>query len=182
MLTVSELARMLNVTPATIRRWSGEFGKFLSDAATPPKGETRLYSDTDAAALALVGEMRRAGADLDTICDALAAGELGQLPNDTQQDDNNTLALVTQITARAASLEGELKATMQERDYLRQQVETAQAAAQDAEKRAIVAETKLQAVSILQGAETPAAGNVTGQGATWRERLARWIAGEGGNE
>jgi DNA-binding transcriptional MerR regulator len=184
MNTVTGLSNALGVTPATIRRWSGEFSDYLSRHASPPPGETRVFSDDDAAVLALVAEMRRVNIDLETITAALAAGERGQWPPDNRQDDAGEtqqapMALVTQLTAKASSLEGELKATKTELDRRIAELKDAQDAARESEKRATIAETKLEALSIMGDDETPAAVDVQSQGESWRVRLSRWISGAG---
>jgi len=198
MNTVTGLSNALGVTPATIRRWSGEFSDYLSRHASPPRGETRVFSDDDAAVLALVAEMRRVNIDLETITAALAAGERGHWPPDNRQDDAGQaqtadgapMALVTQLTAKASSLEGELKATKTELDRRIAELKDAQNAARDAEKRATIAETKLEAVSILGDSETSPGGEIStanetssqdeseDKPLTRRQRLGNWISGE----
>ena len=104
---------------------------------------------------------------------ALAAGDRGQWPLESDQpaqdapgSQENTFALVTQLTARAASLEGELGATKQERDHLRDQLKEAQATAQDAHIRASEAETELRILKDLTENKTP-----PGEKLTWWQRV-----------
>jgi len=148
MATVTDFSKAFDVQPNTIRYWSKQYADFLSDDANPGKGETRIYSDDDGRVIAFIAEMRNEGQTFENISASLAAGERGQWPIDdkkTRQDadregepvDNRTMALVTQLTAKAASLEGENKALTEERDYLRTQYETAI-------ERATIAETKLE--------------------------------------
>ena len=176
MNTVTELARAFDVTPPTIRRWTSEFSDSLSDYANAPKGKTREYTDNDAAILAKVAEMRRVNADYETISAALADGDRGQWPVEPDQpagpaqdapgQDQNTFALVSQLTAKAANLEGELNATKQERDRLLDEVKEARQDAQDAAGRATIAETELRILKDLTEQKPPQEENLT-----WWQRV-----------
>jgi len=147
MATVTDFKKAFDVQPNTIRGWSKQYADFFSPSANPPKGKTRIYSDDDGRVMAFIAEMRNEGQTFETISASLAAGERGKWPPDddeTRQDDdaegeqvnNRTMALVTQLTAKAASLEGENKTLIEERDYLRNEVKAAL-------ERATIAETKL---------------------------------------
>ena len=178
MPTISAFKKAYDVQPNTIRQWSRTFADFLEPGANPPNGKTRTYSDDDARVIALVAAMRQDNRPYEAIRAALAAGDRGQWPiesDQTAQDapgrDENTFALVTQLTARAASLEGELGATKQERDYLRDQLQQAQTTAQDAQIRATIAETKLEALAIMGDMDKR-------RGSAW-DRLRAWVMGEG---
>lgn len=173
MHTVTALAKYLGVTPATIRRWSSEFGDYLSPHASPPKGETRIYSDDDAAALALVATMRHANADYQNIIASLAAGDRGQwspesnqrpqdAPGQAETGEGSSFPLVVQLTAKAANLEGELTATKAELDRRIDELKEAQTAAQSAEIRAAIAESKLADLLAQSDDKTLAAGEISG--------------------
>jgi len=183
MPTVTDFTKAYGVQPNTIRQWASHFSDFLSPGANPPKGQRRQFNYDDAEVIALIADMRTRYESYESIRAALAAGDLGQWPpeghqkpqddaGEAQQGQQAPLALITQLTAKASSLEGELKATKEELDRRMGELKEAQVAARDAEKRATVAETKLEALSILGDEETPSGG----QG--WRQRLARWISGE----
>lgn len=153
MASVSVLAKELGVSPQTIRSWAAEFADYLSAAATPPKGQPRHFNDDDAAALALVAEMRSRLAGYEAIHAALAAGDRAEWPprppEAPQYDDTagqSDSALVTRLTATVARFEGKLEATEGERDHLRVQLADEQAARLDAEKRAAGAEAKLSQI------------------------------------
>lgn len=173
MTTISAFKKAYGVQSNTIRQWSRTFADFLEPGANPPKGETRTYSDDDARVIALVAAMRQDHKPYESIRAALAAGDRGQWPiesTQTGQDapgpQENTFALVTQLTARAASLEGELGATKQERDHLRAQLQQSQVTAQDAQIRATVAETELKILKDLTEKKTP-----PGEKSTWWQRV-----------
>ncbi len=54
-----QLARLLNVSAVTLRRWAGkEFAEFLSPSAQGASGSKRSFSDTDARILAWVAMLK----------------------------------------------------------------------------------------------------------------------------
>jgi len=168
MPTVSDFRDAYDVQPNTIRTWTSTFAEFLSDGANPPKGEHRSYTDDDGRVIDLIATMRNEQKSYEEIRAALAEGDRGQWPQPDTQDaqdrkerDQNTFALVTQLTARAASLEGELGAIKEERDHLRNQLQDAQATVQDAQKRAVEAETELRILREVTNKETAAQGEKT---------------------
>jgi DNA-binding transcriptional MerR regulator len=157
MPTISDFKKAYSVQPNTIRAWSRTFADYLTPGANPGKGETRIYTGDDARVIAQVAAMRQERASYETIRAALAAGDRGQWPlesdkptQDAPGGDENTFALVTRLTAKASALEGELGAIKGERDYLRLQLTSAQDVAQDAQIRAAAAESRLQVLEELQ--------------------------------
>lgn len=56
-----QLARKLNVTSNTIRRWCELYHPFLSPLASPPRGKTRVLSDLDVRVLTYIGTARDLG-------------------------------------------------------------------------------------------------------------------------
>jgi len=149
MPTISDFTKAYDVQPNTIRQWSKTFGDFLSAAANPPKGETRLYSEDDGQVIALIAEMRQDRAKYEAIRAALAAGDRGQWPigqpaQDTQGQQNAPLQLITELTAAASRWEYTAKTVTEERDRLIEERNVAQDAARSAEMRAERAETELK--------------------------------------
>jgi len=63
----SEVSVALNISPSTLRRWSSEFGDFLSESAgrpeLSPQGEPlhRRYTEDDVRLLATIGELLNRG-------------------------------------------------------------------------------------------------------------------------
>ena len=152
---LSDFTKAYDVQPNTIRQWSKTFGDFLAPGANPPKGEIRTYSNEDAQVIALIANMRQERASYETIRAALAAGDRGQWPiesNQAPQDapgqQDNALALINQLTVKASSLEGELGAIKGERDHLREQLETERDARLTAEIRAASAEAQIESKRI----------------------------------
>lgn len=75
MATTSKVARMFDVDPATVKLWSFQFAEHLSSKATPPKGETRQYNESDLRVLALVFYYWEDGADYEHIHAMLNSGD-----------------------------------------------------------------------------------------------------------
>ena len=69
MLTPSQIADSLNVSTATVRRWSARFARHLSPQ---PPNRKRSYTPDDLATLARVRELSASGTSLAQIDQALA--------------------------------------------------------------------------------------------------------------
>lgn len=64
----TELAKLLDVSPVTLRRWAGvEFSEFLSPTGAGQNGAHRSFSDQDARILGLVAEKKAKNASADDI-------------------------------------------------------------------------------------------------------------------
>lgn len=72
-MKTATVAKLLNVSGDTLRRWTSVYEQFLTPGATPPKGKTRLLSDHDSRVLLLVATLRDAGEDPDEIVARLEA-------------------------------------------------------------------------------------------------------------
>ena len=153
MPTISDFKNAFDVQPNTLRAWSGTFADFLDDGANPPKGETRIFTDKDGRVIALIASMRKDNKPYEAIRASLAADELGQWPiesaNDAPEQDapgeqDRAFALVTQLTAKASALEGEVGAIREERDHLRSQLKQEQQERLTAEIERAAAVAKLE--------------------------------------
>ena len=69
MLTPGQIAKTLDVSPATVRRWSTRFARHLT-AHTP--GKTRTYTVDDLAVLTRVRDLSASGSPLASIDQALS--------------------------------------------------------------------------------------------------------------
>ena len=56
----SDVAKMLDVHPNTVRQWAKEFAPFLSAGANPPRGVHRAYTSDDIAVIRHIADMSRA--------------------------------------------------------------------------------------------------------------------------
>lgn len=72
------VARELDVSPATLRRWSDEFADYLSQGADSAQGRShRRYSEQDIATLILVKELMNNGMTYEQVRQQLAQQPLG---------------------------------------------------------------------------------------------------------
>ena len=58
--TPSDVAKMLDVHPNTVRQWAKEFAPWLSAGANPPRGVHRAYTSDDIAVIRHIADMSRA--------------------------------------------------------------------------------------------------------------------------
>lgn len=99
LLPPSDVARRLEISGSTLRRWSAEFAPFLSDCAGRPdnssQGESshRRYTPEDLDVLASVARMLREGLTYRQIAGQL--GNNGTSRINTNPDDVSAKALVT---------------------------------------------------------------------------------------
>lgn len=177
MISIAKVARALDTTRSTIRNWAREFADYLSPTANPPAGQERKFTDQDGQVFALVAAMRQNNAGYETIHAALSSGERGLWPppgiteDEDESEDTPGSALVTQLTIKLGHLEGQLEATGEERDHLRNQLEEAQNARLSAEIRAVRAETELSTLRALYEAEEGQGGKKSGFAAWWARRF-----------
>lgn len=75
MRTISEVARLLGVDRELVKSWIGDFSDHLSEWAQPKAGRTRLFTDADTRALALVSDLWESDPDLENVHACLNAGE-----------------------------------------------------------------------------------------------------------
>ncbi len=197
MLAIGEVAATLGVTTNGVRKWCKEYKEFLSPTASPPEGQTRIFTDDDVGMLALIQQMKRAGAEPDTIKAALINGERGVVSQGDSTGGDTSLALL-----EIARLEGQLLQLQDERRRLAQQlteqreretkliadqtrlqvleerVQALQAAEEELRERAVRAETELSLLRGQQAPQTPAALPAEAQGVgieVKQERpLSRW--------
>lgn len=173
MISIAKIARALDTTRSTIRNWAREFADYLSPTANPPAGQERQFTIQDGQVFALIASMRQNNAGYEAIHAVLSSGERGLWPppgSDEDEDESEDApgsALVTQLTIKLGHLEGQLEATGEERDHLRNRLEEAQTARLGAEIRAARAEAELATLRALYAAEE-------GQGK--QKGFAAWLA------
>ena len=62
MIKPTDLAKWLDIAPATIRLWAGgEFARYLSPSGAGGDGRSRIFSEQDARVLALINDMKTRG-------------------------------------------------------------------------------------------------------------------------
>jgi len=103
----NEVANHLQISPSTLRRWSGEFGDYLSDAAGRPHSPVasqaahRRYTDQDLETLMTVKGLLTEGLTYIQVGRRLEALRLRQAATDLPADEGNP-----QVTALTASMPG----------------------------------------------------------------------------
>ncbi len=127
-MNTKQVADLLGVVPNTIRRLAGEFHRYLSGSASPPKGEVRLFDDHDLRVLHYIQAERDLGRPYETIharLQAMQAGDWADLP-DTPGEWKIPREIVPAIEAAAQAREQTLLAVMQrDLDHAQQQLEAA---------------------------------------------------------
>ena len=153
-LTRAELAERLGMSVGALRKWEAEFSQWIT---TPPGvkgfGAPRVFNPHDVLVFATIAKARREGKRIDDIRaeldERLDAAErdtaLGESPLDIalgeeQQPARVQLALYVDTLRQLEATEGELKATIEERDHLRGRLRELEDKLVDAERRAARAE------------------------------------------
>jgi len=108
-----DLSRVLDVSLQTIRNYTKEYARHLSPTATPPKGQTREYTESDAHKLALVADLMRQHFNADEIHAALERGDTAELPGRqaTLSADAAPTAQLIAVMKQRDVLSGQLEAT-----------------------------------------------------------------------
>lgn len=132
--TSGQIASIFSVHDETIRRWSKEFADYMSIAAEPGKGHTRLYNADDLRVLALIADLKAQRQSFQNIHAALANGERGE-PPEPPQEDKSIVPAVHRLQLQIEVLRDELDVLRTENADLKQQLalvkaETALAVAQ----------------------------------------------------
>lgn len=151
-LTRADLASRLGVSVSVLRKWEDLFSSWLvTPKGVKGYGAAKVYDPQDARVLALVHKMRQEGQTLEQIAEGLssrlatAADELpADLPMLPDRPQEVSLQSYVDLSGRLQATEGELSAVLEDRDYLRGQVNELQDRLLDAERRAAAAEGKLE--------------------------------------
>ena len=160
---VGKAAKLADIGPTTARDYLRAFPEYFTDGATPPPGSRRALAWQDIETLATIKELRQQGNKDESIRASLATGERVSIQSHTDDTEasGQTTALVAQLSAAAAQWEATAGTIAEERDHLRQQLETAQDARLAAEIRAQDAQTELRILKELTQDKT-AQGEKTG--------------------
>ena len=135
----NDLARLLNVSAHTMRRWCNEFAPYLSPGAAPPKGNPRALNDHDQRVLMLVGSLRAMGQERDDILQRLDKERgngwqsLPELPSEFSQVPMPSVP-VDQAASRAYDL-AQLAALQTQVQYLGQRNQELAASLESAQKQ-----------------------------------------------
>jgi len=153
-LTRAELSERLGVSVGALRKWEAEFSQWIT---TPPGvkgyGQPRVFNSHDVLVFATIAKARREGkriadirGDLDERLaaasrnDALGVSPLDAAVGEAEAPARVQLALYMDTIKALEATEGELRATGEERDYLRARLAELEDKLVDAERRAARAE------------------------------------------
>lgn len=158
-LTRAQLAQRIGFSQSVIRKWEKDFAEFVT---SPPgqKGlaKARVYNLDDILLFGTIAQLRSEGFPLDKIRDLLpdrlaqARERLDEavgvppvdaaLGEEEAQPARVQLALYMDVVKALEATEGELSATREERDYLRERLRELEEKLMDATGRAAAAEAQ----------------------------------------
>lgn len=142
------LARLLNVSGQTLRRWTDTYGRFLTPGATPPKGRSRALSARDVRVLYLVSVLRNTGQDPDRILERLETEQaqdwqgLPEIPPEWKVDPGSTVPV--ELAASRAYDIAQVAVLQSELQQAEKRIEDLSLALQDAKERAQKLESDLE--------------------------------------
>lgn len=170
LFTTKQVCDFLGVSNTTIRAgWSVEFADYLSDYATPPKGQERRFTPEDVAVFYTVNVMRQRGDDFPAIHEALAAGErieppVGERATPEPEEENEPAAVAV------AAFQSALTGYENRINRLENRLEEAHAARIEAEIRAARAQGELDALRAILGEATPPGSLAAALRSWWQNR------------
>ena len=150
-MNVATLAKLINVHPDTVRRWSKDYRQFMSPTATPQKGKTRVLTTHDAAVLLYVSTSRDNGLDRAEILERLAElqtggwADLPEIPSDWFADPSEDTMSVETAAVRASQV-AQIAVLQKELEHTRSELETAQRALVEAQHRVSSLEDEIAAL------------------------------------
>lgn len=120
--SVADVAAIAGVSASSIRNWSGQFADYLSPGANPPPGTERIFTETDAAVLQQIQQLRRQHVGYSDIPARLQVLDVTSMetfidlspstpvtsPTEAPQDVVNALSIVEAIDRRYTALEARL--------------------------------------------------------------------------
>lgn len=136
-MNVATIAKLIDVSPDTVRRWGAQYRQFMSPTATPQKGRYRQFTTHDAAVLQYIRTSRENGLEPSEINGRLATmqadgwKELPEIPAEALAFDDNpidmqTAAVRASQVAEIAVLRSELNHTQEALAAARHALEAAQ--------------------------------------------------------
>lgn len=132
LLNTRHLSDLLNISASTVKKYSGIYGKFLSDGARPNDGAHRLFDTEDVRIFAYIVQQVKLGERHDNIIMSIANGARADVPAQygdyslTMDKGEQIMMLqnrIMQLEARVLELETERDARIRaeaERDLLRE--------------------------------------------------------------
>jgi DNA-binding transcriptional MerR regulator len=122
MATTSEVARLLEVSPPTIRTYTQKFGDHLSPQANPGPGQQRTFTDEDVAVLSAARSLLQEGLTYAEATDRLSAVDLSEFAPPEQQQAEVALVPANAVQMIVQPYIEERDRILAERDLLQQEV------------------------------------------------------------
>lgn len=118
LLNTRHVADLFNISPSTVKKYSGMYGRFLSNNARPQNGAHRLFDTDDLKVFSFIIQQSKLGERHDNIIMALANGERADLP---PQHGDYSLTIdkseqLTMLQVRINQLQAEIEELRNERD------------------------------------------------------------------
>lgn len=126
----TELAKLLDISPVTLRRWAGqEYAEFLSSSGAGQNGARRTFDDTDSRILALIAEMKAhnaSGKEITLALQSARSENWRNLPPLRGMTGSESVELVSReaVNERLQALRAQYEIVVQERDDLRLRLDT----------------------------------------------------------
>ena len=122
--STQNVCALFQVSHQTVKNWSDEFASFLSPSATPGANRKRSFTPHDLQVFSLVNDFRKRGFTYADAQAALAAGQIGDIPESTTDlVASPPPALLLTLREEITNLRLILKSVESERDKERGKVE-----------------------------------------------------------
>lgn len=128
-MQTKRFAELAQVSPNTLRNWTGLFEPYLSPNASPPKGQPRILTDHDVQVLNYVSTLRDTGMSIEAIGERLhelQAGNWTELPAVPQEWRDGGDSVSVEMAASRASELAQLAVLQTELQHTRQALELAE--------------------------------------------------------
>jgi DNA-binding transcriptional MerR regulator len=128
----AQAASLAGVSMAELRDFTAIYAPFFSEQATPPPGETRLFTAEDVRLLAFLADVTQRGATVEEVVRQLAGGALAEFPWWAPADDSDgadgasALAPVPQLQVIAQAFWMQAEESRRRESELRRRLEAAE--------------------------------------------------------
>ena len=136
----AQAASLASVSMAELRDFTATYAPFFSETATPPPGETRLFTAEDVRLLAFLADVTQRGETVDEVVRRLAGGALAEFPWWVPADEGDSaggasaLASVPQLQVIAQVFWQQAEESRRRERELRQRLEAAERRIEELER------------------------------------------------
>lgn len=157
-MNTTTLAKLIEVSPDTVRRWTKDYRGYLSPTGSPVKGQTRILTGHDIAVLSYVATLRENGENHEQITDRLddlRRGDWQDLPPVPREwmEADQTVDMTDAITrareiATVAQLQTELTYTERQLQKAQAQADQLQSELDELRKDKTTADTRVHSLEV----------------------------------